>query len=676
MPPPPPLLLLLLASWVAAPTAFVIEKDQLVTEETPTNVLNDAVNLHLDQQNITLTTDVQSADFDAVVVITDTPDNLIGENLVPVKEVIQRYLAADKVFGTSPAVTLTDVVASKRLVYASVGSLEGDENDVRTFAEAAARGVRRALLAGSKRPLLVCAPPPGDKRYTSAFFVAVLGVLQELYQPLSVRESDKEAPVEVLGLWHDGLNSPATSTALRVVQAIEAGRLVARDICGADPERMAPPKVEEYLSQVFADTGVSMYSTSNQEDIQREFPLVAAVSRAAQPVTRHRPRIVKLMFSGPGEVNRTLLFAGKGVTYDSGGADIKYGGSMASMSRDKCGAAAVVGIVKALHILQPPNLRVIAAIPLVRNSVGANSYVSDEVITARSGVRIRIGNTDAEGRLILADALCRLKEMAQYAPNPHIISIATLTGHAESTGGNHYSMLLDNEPARAKHIADSLQATGDKVGDPFEISRIRREDFQAHKATSDPEADLVSAVNNPYSRRKRGHQKPTAFLLQASGLDKHGSSSKHSLGFSHVDIAGPAMIFPVNPVPAPVVAMVTHFGLSREDKLLVGVLAEGESGEESEVGAEKDGEGEGEEEEAEAEVGEEEEEEEEGGIGEGEEVAGEEGLEEGEDEEDEVEEEDEEDEVEDEEEEVVYWGEEMEEELEDEAEEEVGQNGG
>lgn len=97
-------------------------------------------------------------------------------------------------------------------------------------------------------------------------------------------------------------------------------------------------------------------------------------------------------------------------------------------------------LTQVVNLLQPPTVKAVAALCMVRNSVGENSYVSDEVITAKSGTRVRIGNTDAEGRLVMADALCHIKEMALCSVNPHIFTVATLTYHAILTAGRGYSV--------------------------------------------------------------------------------------------------------------------------------------------------------------------------------------------------------------------------------------------
>jgi len=98
----------------------------------------------------------------------------------------------------------------------------------------------------------------------------------------------------------------------------------------------------------------------------------------------------------------SLFFVGKGVTFDTGGADIKYNGVMRGMSRDKCGAATVFGFMLALGKLQPSHLNVVAELGMVRNSIGSDSYVCDEIIESRSGQKVLIGNTDAEGRLVMS----------------------------------------------------------------------------------------------------------------------------------------------------------------------------------------------------------------------------------------------------------------------------------
>merc|ERR1712241_531593 len=100
------------------------------------------------------------------------------------------------------------------------------------------------------------------------------------------------------------------------------------------------------------------------------------------------------------------------------------------MSRDKGGAAAVAGFIRAVSLLKPQGIEVVGGLAMVRNSVGENGYVADEIITSRAGVRLRVGNTDAEGRMAMVDVLCHAKEKALNEVKPHLMTFATLTGHA------------------------------------------------------------------------------------------------------------------------------------------------------------------------------------------------------------------------------------------------------
>jgi len=282
------------------------------------------------------------------------------------------------------------------------------------------------------------------------------------------------------------------------------------------------------------------------------YPLLAAVARASMGVARHRPCVVRLELVPEGPVTRTVLFAGKGVTYDTGGADLKTNGGMAGMSRDKGGAATVVGLVRALAERKVPGLRVVALLGMVRNSVGEESFVSDEIITGRSGVRVRIGNTDAEGRLVLADLLAALKEEAAAPSASLLVSVATLTGHVYRAFGP-YVGALENGPARAQGFLRTLSEAGELLGEPFESTLPRREDylFVAPKA---PTEDVLSSNRLASVDTARGHQGPFAFIDVASGL--RGSP----LPFAHLDISGVVVTPPDwqagKPTASPIAALV------------------------------------------------------------------------------------------------------------------------
>ncbi|XP_034254907.1 putative aminopeptidase W07G4.4 isoform X2 [Thrips palmi] len=498
---------------------------------------------------------LQSADYDGIVLISHLPPGQqpapFGAVLADAAKIDESLINVGGVFGVN--------LPSKRFVYAPTGNICPDYDDVRSFADAAKKGVSRALKAGIKSPLLVI---PTCEQFKQVELVTVLGALEELYVPIMVREDAPKKLVKpkTLGVYLE--NKTRASSTVKLANAIEAGRFVARDIGGGDPERMAPPRVEKYVLDVFGGSGIKIEVLAGTEFFEKEYPLFAAVNRAASVIERHQGRIIYLTYEPQDlkNVKETLMFVGKGVTYDTGGADIKAGGIMAGMSRDKCGAAGVAGFMKVVAELKPQHVKVVAALCMVRNSVGENCYVSDEVVIARSGVRVRVGNTDAEGRMAMADALCRMKELASTTPNcpnPHLFTIATLTGHAVLAVGN-YSICQDNGPAREDQNSRKLQDAGAVIGDPFEISTMRREDIAFYKAKSAGD-DLLQCTNTPSSRTPRGHQSPGAFLLLASGLEKHGLTAKLPVKYSHLDIAASAGDLPHEPSGAPIAALVARF---------------------------------------------------------------------------------------------------------------------
>ncbi|SHI11152.1 M17 family metallopeptidase [Ferrimonas marina] len=463
------------------------------------------------------------ASWDAVIVVSD------GFELSAYPEVAQlvRHAASvDQRVGKVAQLLMAPGLAGGRLVLAPTGDLDGDFEDVRRFAEAAEQGVNLAVAAGSRRPLLLVDESHEELRYCEAKAVSMLGLGQGVYRPFDVAGLD--ITVGVLGL-EDSARA----------NALESGRIAARDLCGGDPEQMAPPAFAEYCQQLFEDGPVKVSVIEDRATLEQNYPLLSGVARASYGVARHEPRVVRLEYVGEGVIVRNWFLAGKGVTFDTGGADLKIGGAMAGMSRDKGGAAAVAGLMATLAQLQPKGIRVVAELGLVRNSLGREAIVPDEIITGHAGRRVRIGNTDAEGRLVLADLLSHLRLQAEQVADPVMFSVATLTGHVVRSYGP-YSAVVENGVARQQALGGELQAISELWGEPFELSRLRREDF-AQVAPRSPSEDLLSSNNGPSVAISRGHQFPMAFLLQASGLDEHQCGSDKPIAYLHLDIAGSAV---------------------------------------------------------------------------------------------------------------------------------------
>ncbi|KAM7391360.1 hypothetical protein PAMP_022056 [Pampus punctatissimus] len=509
-------------------------------------------------QPVDWTDDLKNQKYDGIVLVAQSHEELPSE-FNCLKAPLQDYSSVDNGVGKEVVVLNVPGLPGNRLVFASTGPVNRDYDDVRRFSDAAANGIQRALTAGMQRPLLVCPP---HKDYNNSTLVAALGALQALYMPLEVREGNVKPvnhKVVVLGLW--AAQETQGTKLVALAEALESGRLACRDIGGSDPERMAAPRVADYVQELFKDSPVQVEVVSDPNVLEKEYPCLAAVNRCANSVPRHQARVIKLQYCGEGPVKKTLMLVGKGITYDTGGADIKAGGVMAGMHRDKCGAAAVAGFFQILAKMKPQHLKVVGSMAMVRNSVGADCYVADELVVSRAGRRVRVGNTDAEGRMVMVDLLCEMKEMAAEEIFPELFTIATLTGHAIRAMGPNYSIIMDNGPAHRSGNAAQWQKAGDVLGDVFEVSSIRREDYDFHKGKSEYE-DILQCNNLPSSATPRGHQTPAAFLIMASGLDKNGVDSNAPLPYSHIDIAGSSGPFPGVPTGAPILAMAANYILS------------------------------------------------------------------------------------------------------------------
>jgi leucyl aminopeptidase len=464
--------------------------------------------------------------FDALVIVAPAPIATTAAKL-PLGEAILAAITAAAAADASlargprpPVVLAVPGAPGGRVILAPTAALSDDIDDARAIAEATAAAITRAVDAGATAPLLAVVPPEGP-RYARALEVAALAALATQWFPLEAREAGKApTPFKALGVL--GLDEARA----HAVAAIEAGRALCRDITGTEPERMAPLRIAALCDEAFAGTGVTV---TVERDVTA-YPLLAAVARASMQVARHHPCVVTLDYRPDGEITRTIIVCGKGVTYDTGGADLKTDGHMAGMSRDKGGAGAAAGFVLTAALAKIPGVRVVALLGLVRNSVGEDAFVSDEIVRSRAGVRVRIGNTDAEGRLLLADLLARGKEIAEGAPAPVLMSLATLTGHVYRAYGP-YTGVVSNAPARASGHVDRLDALGELWAEPWEKSRPRREDYALVAPRSSAE-DVVSSNRLASVNTARGHQYPFAFLDIAAGL--RGGT----LPFLHIDIAG------------------------------------------------------------------------------------------------------------------------------------------
>ncbi len=235
------------------------------------------------------------------------------------------------------------------------------------------------------------------------------------------------------------------------LEAIAAGEWLTRDLINTPTNDMGPNAIEEHVHAVGDEFGAKVQTIKGKALLEQNFPLIHAVGRASAQI----PRLIALTW---GQTGPLVTLVGKGVCFDTGGLNLKPSSAMGLMKKDMGGAASVLGLARMIMGCKLP-IRLRVLIPAVENSVSAEAFRPGDILTSRSGQTIEINNTDAEGRLILADALSLADENAPDV----LVSIATLTGAARVALGPELSPFYTDDLSLASHL---MQA-GAEVADPL-----------------------------------------------------------------------------------------------------------------------------------------------------------------------------------------------------------------
>ncbi|CCA91525.1 M17 family metallopeptidase [Novosphingobium sp. PP1Y] len=260
----------------------------------------------------------------------------------------------------------------------------------------------------------------------------------------------------------DRYRSDPSEEGPRVLLTAEAGKIDAitaeaeavelvRDLVNTPAEDMGPGQLEAEAESLAKAYRAEIHVTRT-DMLEREFPMVHAVGRAAG--RSHAPRMIELEWGDPRHPR--IAIVGKGVCFDSGGLDIKPSSGMLLMKKDMGGAAHALALARLIMDAKLP-VRLHLLVPAVENAVSANSFRPGDVLRSRAGISVEIGNTDAEGRLILGDALARAGEKEPEL----IIDFATLTGAARVALGPDLPALFAREDATAQALLDGGLASDD-----------------------------------------------------------------------------------------------------------------------------------------------------------------------------------------------------------------------
>lgn len=293
---------------------------------------------------------------------------------------------------------------------------------------------------------------------------------------------------------------------------------LAKDLINTPPADMTPEIFAEKALELASDT-LKVDVVSDMDALREEYPLVYGVGKGSS----NPPRFLRLEYTGAPEAEQHVALVGKGVTFDSGGTNLKPTGSIETMKTDMSGAATVLAVTK-IASDTGMELNIKTYIPLVENIIGTCAYKPGDILTSKMGKTIEILNTDAEGRLILADAL-----YAATQTDPEvIIDVATLTGACIVALGSHCAGLFSNRKFLAKNISDISGEIGEDI---WELPLL--EAYQ-ERVKSDV-ADLRNI-----SKEKGEAGSTIAGLFLQEFVD--------NWPWIHLDIAGPAFLEAPHPV--------------------------------------------------------------------------------------------------------------------------------
>jgi leucyl aminopeptidase len=338
-------------------------------------------------------------------------------------------------------------------------------------------------------------PRPGDPMHTAELAVAALpAALPPGVYHLADAVADPALAAVAWGLGAyrfqryksaNGAERPqlklAAGVTLERVLAIVDAVWLGRDLINTPASDLGPQELEDAARRLAKQHGARLSSTVGEDLLAKNLPMIHAVGRASD----RAPRLIDITWGKPDARRVTLV--GKGICFDTGGLDLKPASGMLLMKKDMGGAATALALGH-MVMAEGLDLRLRILIPAAENSVSGNAFRPGDVLTSRSGKTVEIGNTDAEGRLVLADAL----SLACEERPDTLMSFATLTGAARVALGPDLPPLYTDDDAFAADIA----AAGNAVGDPV----WRMPFWSAYEASLDSQvADMNNVSDGPFA---------------------------------------------------------------------------------------------------------------------------------------------------------------------------------
>ncbi len=402
----------------------------------------------------------------------------------------------------------TEADGAKRVAVAGLGPEQDlDADSLRTAAAAVARGAKEfggtiGWILDETLPL----PLPEQVR------AVVEGVLLGAYDSGRWKTMSRERrKVERLVLVTEDND---LAEAARRAHLVSAWTNRARDLSNMPPNELTPARLAETAEAIAGEVANLSAEWLGPDEIRRHgMGALAAVAQGSH----NPPRLIVLRYDPPGATGDTLLgLVGKAITFDTGGISLKPGQGMEDMKHDMSGGGAVVAAMGALAELELP-VRTIAVVAATENMPGGGAYRPGDILTAMNGKTIEVINTDAEGRLVLADALWYARQQGAT----HVLDLATLTGAMVVALGDQYAGVFANNEAWRDRIVEAGEESGDHIW-PFPLHPRWRRYIDSDYAD----------MKNASMYRQAGAALAAAFLQEFAGEGP----------WAHADIPGPAFL--------------------------------------------------------------------------------------------------------------------------------------
>jgi leucyl aminopeptidase len=367
--------------------------------------------------------------------------------------------------------TLVLRAAGRRAVTVLLGLGDPERAGAEAWRKAGAAMVRQAGDGGTAAVLVPATPPGADPASVAAALAEGAGMAAYRFTPY--RSSPGPAPLDRLLVVADAVDDGVADGVARG-RRVAAAVCAARDLANTPPSDLNPAELASRATELLADRSDVTVEVWDEARLEAErMNGLLSVGRGSA----HPPRLVRADYRPAGADDAPLvILVGKGITFDSGGLSLKTADGMVSMKTDMSGAACVLTTLAAAADLGVP-VRVTALAAMSENMPGPDAMKPGDVLTTRSGQTVEVLNTDAEGRLVLSDALTLASELEPDA----IIDVATLTGAAAVALGNGVAPVFSNRDA----LVAALRAAGGRAGErlwPFPMPDDYRDHIESDVA--------------------------------------------------------------------------------------------------------------------------------------------------------------------------------------------------